>query len=573
MESKGSVVEQVIQHYIDNVGDLVRYDPNVTPDITFNKFIDCDNTGFTYLGRVNRITYYKESVQIMTNVAASFVRNNETEAAQFDLEYRQCQPTVETGYLAVSKYGKKKPDGVNGLALTFAYRFLHFMFDEFVTNSSVITWDDCMKSINKNTSCGYPYSSHNYFKSKKQFFELKHWQFVVESLENKAFSDDSFRVFWQVSQKYEMRSNAKLDMPIQKIRVFLAAPVDFVVLQNKYCLDFNNKFMMAFNSTFSKVGMSKFKRGWHNLITSFGDYECVLGIDGKEFDTTISSVITDIVRDYRCDSYDPDLDRRLLMAVLKFIYLNIQNSLLVLEKGYLLLKEVGNTSGQANTIIDNTMASIIALCYMYYQRCMEIGIDPSCEHLVKLMRCAIVGDDCCVGVRLSDVNFLNFTVMDKYYTQLGMCITRESAEHIPLFECEFLSTKFIKSENGIYLPLMNRNKMFCSLIIGDKNPDPMWILLRIFAFRIECWADKAFIKMLLHYENHIYQTCRKYLGGDLYVGKFQEIVSWEQIKTMRLNDYELDYLYYGYESSNNLRCIEYYNEVVVKLSAILNLEN
>jgi hypothetical protein len=443
------------------------------------------------------------------------------------------------------------------------------MFYSYCANSNTFTLDDVASSLNKKTSCGFPFNLSSYFKDKSKFFELSNWKDIVLQLESIALNEPDFRVFWQVSQKYEVRPNEKLDLPIQKIRVFLAAPVDFVILQNKYCLSFNQRFMSSYKTTFSKVGMTKFRRGWDDLLHSFGQYSKILSIDGEKFDTTISSIFTDLIKQFRLECFNPDLDQMQLKKILDFIYDNIQNSYLVLENGELVEKEVGNTSGQANTLIDNTMSSIIAMTYMYHRRCKELNIESSYQHCLQTLRAAILGDDVLLGQHPDNLTFINYDCMSKYYGELGMTITRESAEHVDVKDAEFLSTKFIQYPNGIYLPLMNRDKMFSSLMLGDSNPDPRWVLLRIFAYRIECWADKRFIKMLQKMENYIYQKYSKQLHGSMYVGKFNEEVSWTDVLSMRLSDRELDYLYMGYESRSPT---SNYERLATKLSAILNLE-
>jgi hypothetical protein len=572
------VVDRVINHYNDILGETVKFSPGAEPSNSYKKHIlTKENPGFTYLGMLNRNTHMKK-VKIEPNVTiAPFLASYENTSG-FVLDHRQCQPTRETGYVAIQHYSKVKPKKFKRASLEFAMEFLRKMFYPYCANSTLFSWDDVMTSLNKKTSCGYPYNLSDYFKDKNKFFGLNNWKEIVELLEAKALEDPTFRVFWQVSQKYEVRPNIKLDQPIQKIRVFLAAPVDFVVLQNKYCLSFNNRFMTAFKKTFSKVGMSKFRRGWDNLIGMFGDKSKILSIDGEKFDTTISSVFTDLIVAFRQECYNPDLDQEGIRKILDFIYANIQNSYLVLENGELVIKEMGNTSGQANTIIDNTLSSLIALVYTYHRRCEELSIEPSFEHLLSVIYAAIVGDDCLVGQHPSNLNFINYACMSKFYGELGMSITEESGEFVDIQDCEFLSTKFIMSDKGIYLPLMNRNKMFSSLMLGDPNPDPRWVLMRIFAFRIECWADKEFITMLKKMENYIYQRYPLQLCGSMYVGRFDEEVKWTDVLSMRLSDKELDYLYMGYESvpgaiPNKNRREQELNGLASKLSAILNSDS
>jgi len=177
-----------------------------------------------------------------------------------------------------------------------------------------------------------------------------------------------------------------------------------------------------------------------------------------------------------------------------------------------------------------------------------------------------------LGQHPSNLNFINFACLSQFYGELGMTITKESGEFVDIETAEFLSTKFILGEKGIYLPLMNRNKMFSSLMVGDPNPDPRWVLLRIFAFRIECWADKPFIKMLEKMENYIYQRYHYFLKGSMFVGRFDEEVKFTDILSMKLSDRELDYLYMGYEAEGQLNKKKDLMGLASKLSAVLNLD-
>jgi len=383
---------------------------------------------------------------------------------------------------------------------------------------------------------------------KRDFFDLPNWREIVDSLETRALLDPNFKVFWQVSQKYEMRMNEKLDRDVEKIRVFLAASVDFVVLQNKYCLDFNNKFMTTFNRTFNKVGFSKYKLGWNRLYHSFGNKTQTLSVDGESFDTTIGPFLIDLMAELRLDSYKLDYDRKILLQMIKFFYTNIMNSLLVLEDGILVFKEMGNTSGQASTIIDNTGVSIAALAYYYFRWCRESKLNPTIEHFFCVLTAAILGDDTLVGVDPFGSFKIDFVSMCKYYSEIGLKLTLEEMENVPLQDTEFMSTRFIKHESGVWLPLMNRNKMFSSLILGDKNPDPRWTLLRIYAFRTECWADKEFISMLEEFEVYVLKRHRDQLVGSIDLGN-GDYITMDMVYRSRLSDRELDFLYMGLEDN------------------------
>lgn len=128
--------------------------------------------------------------------------------------------------------------------------------------------------------------------------------------------------------------------------------------------------------------------------------------------------------------------------------------------------------------------------------------------------------------------------MYSYYQEIGMVITEETSGFVKITDSEFLSTKFTQV-NGVWLPLMNRDKIFSSLMVGDDNPDPRWVLMRVFAYRIECWSDKEFIKMLLDFEQYLYRRFRRELVGEFYVGRFETIITMDQIMSMRLSDREL----------------------------------
>jgi hypothetical protein len=501
------------------------------------------------MGRVNRNVFYKK-IKINYNIVnVSFLGTGDEIFKKFKLTHQQCKPCLESGYTAVQHYSKIPPRDFDRDAMEFAYQSMHTMFYPYVNNSCLTSMEDVKTNINKQTSCGYPYNISSEFKDKQKFFDLPNWIGIIESMEQLAIDNPEFKIFWQVSQKYELRGIDKLNLPIQKIRVFLSAPVDFVILQNKYCLGFNKRMMRAYRETWSKLGMSKYRMGWQELLNYFNGYNNVFSVDGEKFDTTISYVFTDQIRRFRSECMDPVVGQGQVKAVLKFIYNNVQNSLLVLEHGDLVLKTMGNTSGQANTLDDNTLASFLGCSYCYYRTCDSAGILPSYNHMLKVMRCAIVGDDLILGLNDSNRNFLNFQVMEKAYHEIGMKLTLESNELIPLEQGEFLSTKFIKNSTyGVYAPLMNRNKMYSGLMVGDSSDDPRWVLLRVYAYRIECWADKEMITLLLKFESFIFTQYSSKLNGELYAGKEKQLVLFSDIQAMRLSDAELDYLYFGYES-------------------------
>lgn len=542
-----------IKYYESLLGISIGFDVCAQKTPHYIKYLEGNSPGFKYLGRCDRRVHFKNVKTKPNSTVFSWLHSKDYLNDNYDMKltHRQCRPTLDSGYVAVQKFSKLPSTIANSEAMQFAQNFLKRMFLPFTSNSKIVHWEDVKSSMNKNAINGYPFSILLSMATKKDFFQLENWVEIVEQLEEVAFNNPDFRVFWQVSQKHEMRANDKLDLEVPKIRVFLAACVDFVVLQNKYCLDFNNRFMLAFNHTFSKVGYSKYHFGWHRIIEYFGEFTKSISVDGQAFDTTIARFLLQWMIELRIESYDLSYDLKLCRKVLNFIYNNISYSMLVLEDGTLVVKTMGNTSGQASTIIDNTGVSVGALAYAYYRHEVANGREPSYSGLLSAIRAVVLGDDSLMGLDpFGDFSF-TFLELSNYYSEIGIKLTLEEMEFVPVFDSEFMSTRFLKNENGIYLPFMNRNKMFSSLMAGHSNADPRWVLLRIFAFRTECWADKVMIKMLLKFERFIISRYRTHLVGSIDL-KNGEFIKMEDIWTTRLDDVVLDHLYMGFESNKEL---------------------
>lgn len=287
---------------------------------------------------------------------------------------------------------------------------------------------------------------------------------------------------WDCFGKLEILPKEKANL---KCRLICGAGMRCAVVGACLHEHFNKKMSASWMRIHSKVGFSKFHRGWDALFQS---------MDCAEFDEA------------DCKQWDSGMHARLLHAVYDIrarlgVYTaqqwrlfdsfldNLVNSTLVLSDGSEFLTNSGNKSGSPCTANDNTLGNLVCLAYAW----LSAGGDPRLFHSAPI---AIYGDDLITGS-------FGSLFWDRY-RDCGVKLPLDRLRlSIPYHEVSFLSQR-TKIVGNTYVPVPRGLKYVYAAVLSDSKIsldlqyDRLWSLwvegywcewepvLREF---VDCYAD------------------------------------------------------------------------------------
>jgi len=538
-----SMIRRTCDFYNKYFPGCIEFYP-VSEGAVESTYLDLNSlVGFTYMGNVTRSTRYKLVDVNINSVLEPFLR---THNPDFHQTHANCQPNFDSGYAGAMKFNKLPPHDIDEEALDIVEGWMNLHFYQGLIGCQPYRWDDVFTNLNKQASTGFPLNNTK-FKTKGSILLYEYVSHFLNEYEAMAFTLMHFVCFWQVSQKYEMRSFKKVYASPQDIRVFLSGPFDHVCLTNRWCLDFNERFKNLSETTFSKVGMTKYYRGWDKLYNKLRKHIRGFSLDCTGFDTCVFFRLYAIIIRFRHRCFTEDLDKDKIMRVLQFIYQAIIYGCLVLEKGDLVWKMMGNTSGQGNTLVDNTLVSFILIGYAYVVLAGLYKYPASYSTFVSDLELALVGDDNTASVDSEIMYFFNYHNISQVFNSLGFKVTCDYPDFAPICDLEFLSHKFLIQDRFVY-PLPDVNKMFSSLFYGDGSNDPRWVFMRVCAFRMEVYPHKGFFKMCNQIIEYLLHNYSNDLVGIVKMNNGQNAISWESIKSLNFTSQQLENIYRGVES-------------------------
>jgi len=226
-----------------------------------------------------------------------------------------------------------------------------------LTSTRMMSASEVLGDLDPNTAAGALYAC------KKKVLFLGWDDDKLLTFANECFSnlrDGTAAGVWNGSLKDELR-------PIEKVlesktRVFTAAPVTTLVGGKFVVDDFNKQFYTTNLKARHTVGINPWAGGWERLKTFLGGSNMPFYVsgDGSRFDSSLDPILFDQVLKLRMS----------LMAnkngeheALKNLYHEIVFTPILLENGQIVMKKVGNNSGQPSTVVDNTL--ILMMCFYY----------------------------------------------------------------------------------------------------------------------------------------------------------------------------------------------------------------
>nr|QED45188.1 polyprotein [Onion yellow dwarf virus] len=277
---------------------------------------------------------------------------------------------------------------------------------------------------------------------------------------------------WNGSLKAEIRSIEKI--ALNKTRSFTAAPIE-TLLGGKVCVDdFNNKFYSCNLSIPSTVGITKFYRGWHNMLTALPDNWIYCDADGSRFDSSLTPYLLNAVLSVRLEFMEPwDIGEKMMSN----LYTEIIYTAIATPDGSVIKKFKGNNSGQPSTVVDNTI--MVMLSVQYALRKCGIVLDRQADVIKYFCN----GDDLLIAIHPDYESILDR--FQQYFHELGLDydFSNRSRSKEDVY---FMSHRGLLRD-GIYIPKLDEERVV-SILEWDRADKPEHRLEAICASMIEAWG-------------------------------------------------------------------------------------
>nr|AJW83675.1 polyprotein [Artichoke latent virus] len=192
---------------------------------------------------------------------------------------------------------------------------------------------------------------------------------------------------WNGSLKAELRPKIKVEA--NKTRVFTAAPITTLIGSKFFVDDFNKQFYASHLKAPHTVGINKFSNGWAKVHEKLNREGWLHGSgDGSRFDSSIDPFLFDMIYTIRCHFMCDD-DRREATRAMSNMFREFVFTPIHTISGNILVKNVGNNSGQPSTVVDNTLVLMLSFYYAYAVKTKDYAFDHIDERFVFVCN----GDD------------------------------------------------------------------------------------------------------------------------------------------------------------------------------------
>jgi len=434
-----------------------------------------------YLGRVTRFTPYVNK----NSVNEYFEQWAALHDIKYEKEYVMAQLEPEALEKSILKYNRPQPQ-IHVKEWNVALDWTEKHFRRWLSGSTVCTDEKVINDLDKSKSAGFPWNLT--YKNKREFLKVPANVDYLGRYYDSLSSEDPMQSFWVASLKKEMRDAEKVKL--KKIRSFTASSVEHVFSTNKLCLDMNNKFYNTANKHWSFVGATKFYAGWDKLYKRLSKHPNAFELDESSFDASLfrDAMYGQLYLRKKFTKMTADEARKL-----DELYKQIVDSVLVMDNGQVFMKDTGNPSGSANTIVDNTMILFRLFAYAWI-RVMQVKCPKLCnyESFMEHVEAALNGDDNSYTCSDAVVGWFNPTAIAEVWSAIGVETTTPDEKPRKLQDIMFLSMHFQWYDKlQMWLPRPDRNRIMCSLREGSANMDIRWLMLRAMALRIESWPDEA----------------------------------------------------------------------------------
>lgn len=445
---------------------------------------------FIYKGRVRK-PYMKHNAlkpPVVNSILLPFLKENYPDLLDNKNE-------LKTKYMLTSKYPRAEYVSVSKYAnewsppLQYAWEGAKEMCSQafsMMDKSPLLAVDDAIQWLDRQTSPGYPWSIK--YQSKAPLLDTEWFKPWYMNWESRILRSEAEPWLWRCFIKDEVKK--KDDVLNHNPRNILASPAHASTLGNRLFGPMNDRLTKQASMFRAPcyVGVTKFNRKWHRLALHVLHFPNRAHGDATRWDGSVMPPALEFVKQWRAACLTTDH----MKGAVDYYYDNVLYSHIVGCEGDLFVKTIGQPSGQTNTLHDNT---IIHVMYFFYHWCVEVCKDsrfePTWHSFREHVHLVCMGDD----VIWSWSNDVKLAMMGssvaKTFASIGVTLKYNDGDDTnqTIDTLEFCSMHF-KSCDGIYVPLMKREKMIASMFLKKQEVNPRVLLRRLLSIRIEVWWDE-----------------------------------------------------------------------------------
>jgi len=361
-------------------------------------------------------------------------------------------------------------------------------FNLFIANSSPLTTEEIVATMDRTTSAGVPWAFYG-FKKKGNVMDSEYGMHIVE------FKSVGTPVVWKISPKTEWYPSSKLDE--NKVRTFIIPPFHFLWYQKKI-YGRQNESMKMFG--FSAYGFNPYQGGVDRMAVKLLVNKYFLYYDVVGWDRLLPVLRTVYKMRNQFVGDSPDV---------KWVTDNVIKSTLLTPMGVLFMKWWGNNSGSGSTTNDNILGHEFIFAFTLF--CIYDGDEEMVDRVVA----NLYGDDNMSS--LPDVPDNIEEVVRECYRCFGLeldpfyCSTS-------LEGCEFLGFKFTCHE-GTWIPKYDTSKLMSSFCHDYEKSNVSAVISKAYTICVMCAGDfesGAFEIMQDILQHYFDAGFRKYKGNTVF---------------------------------------------------------
>lgn len=406
-----------------------------------------------------------------------------------ELPFQPAVRSVEAGAKGVAKYFQNiRPLSTKSQkCLKLAVRWMDRHFGPWMRDSLVLDLNSALNVATLDKSPGALW--RQYWEFKSGMVNDPRGLEVIQNYWEGLASTRAPEVLFGAHLKDELRSKEKVFN--LSTRVFIAAPTEHTLAGVRLFHDQNKKMIQSAGSTFSAIGMNKYKLGWHRLATRLQRLLLNESLDVKNFDGSVYAIILWEVCQFRFNCL-----AKVHQTVENYLrvynwYFAVINSLIILPDGRVIRKESGMPSGVLNTSTDDTLINFIYIIFNYLYN----DGPPDYQLFMRHFVAALYGDDNVNNYSEEIAQYVNGhiyqrTMMDVFGIQITNVGLRSWKD------LSFLSHSFVEMF-GFYVPVLSQDRILCSQLIGSAEPAKS--AERASAFRVLAWPYPPLFNLFTRY--------------------------------------------------------------------------
>lgn len=376
------------------------------------------------------------------------------------------------------------------------------MWSSISSATRIMTLDEVISATHDTigSSPGAPWCA-SYSSHADVLAEHKGW---VQQYIDDAYAGHFHRAAWWAFPKEELRTAEKV--ALGKVRHISGCSTEFKFLSNTLLLSQNEAFytLHAQPDAWTKVGMSAEYGGWTRLGQELAKHPNGVEADISQMDADFSWYMAQQVMSVRQRLWPEAMRTPANIALLGHIYDQVWRGMQYTPDGYVYRKEHGNSSGSPNTVVDNTIATCLAIAFSLLRARLgnpgsdAPSVDEAREEIHNNFSIAAYGDD--NTTTYSDaVPWFTAEVLRDGFQRLGWRLTfaGEVGGHVSplrMHDLSFLSRKFVehKAYHRIwYVPeFVDPWKFVCSLEQKSRKSESLMQTLQraVGLYHVAFWS-------------------------------------------------------------------------------------